>query len=194
MSLRPIGQRVAVKLVETDIFSAGGIIIPNKRNQHFNKLGRVLAVGDGKVGKDQHTMFVKKGDLCFFQLEEQQASNVSYVDREEGLIYFLHNLDMIGTLKRPVLELDSFHVVGSWILVKVAMRSSLSSSTIILPSSDNTTHELQTYTIVQVGSGVKLGVEVGQELSLARSRCNPIWLGQELYGWIEERFVYGAMA
>jgi co-chaperonin GroES (HSP10) len=191
--VRPLGQRVVVKLLETEIKTKNGVIIPNKLNESFNRIGRVIAVGDGRYQGQTYPIFVKPGDICFFQLEQQQAMNTSYIDREHGMIFFLHNLDMIGTLSEPSFDLEYFNVVGPWILVKVKMRSLFPDSKIIMPDSENTTHELQTYTVVQVGSGVKSEIKVGEEVSITRSRCNPIYLNHELYGWIEEKFVYGAM-
>lgn len=191
--LRPIGQRVVVKLVETEIKTKNGVIIPSKLDQSFNRLGKVLAVGDGHWQGKQYPIYVKPGDICFFQLEQNEAANTSYIDPEHGMIFFLHNLDMIGTLREPSFDLEYFQVVGPWILVKVAMRSQFSGSTLVLPNTENTTHELQTYTVVQKGCGVKSDINVGDEISLTRSRCNPIYLNRELYGWIEEKFVYGAV-
>ena len=191
--LRPIGQRVVVKLLDTEVKTKNGVIIPGKLDQSFNRLGRVLAVGDGLVRGQQFPMHVKPGDICFFQLEATEAKNTSYIDHEHGMVFFLHNLDMIGTLSEPSFDLEYFHVCGPWILVKVATRSLFKDSILVLPNIENTTHELQTYTVVQRGTGVKIDVKVGDEISLVRSRCNPIYLNRDLYGWIEERFVYGAI-
>jgi chaperonin GroES len=191
--LRPIGQRVIVKLVETEVKTKHGVVVPSKLDESFNRLGKVLAVGNGHWQGQQYPMYVKAGDICFFQLEAQQAKNTAYIDREEGMVFFLHNLDMIGTLSEPSFDLECFQVVGPWVLVKVAVRGN-PKSRIIIPQSENTTHEMQTYTVVQKGSGVKLDIKVGDELSIARSRCNPIYFNNTLYGWIEEKFVYGAMS
>lgn len=192
--LRPIGYRVVCKLVHpTEVVTPAGLFIPSNRKTNHNKLGKVLAVGNGVWFGKTRPMPVKVGDTCFFQLETNQATNTVYISREHGEVFFLHGDDMIGTLKKPVFDLDNFQVVGTWILVKVGLRSQIKDSKIVLPSTEDTTHEFQTYTVVQVGAGVSLPIQVGDELSLARSRCNPIYLSGELFGWIEEKFVYGAM-
>jgi len=191
--LKPLGQRVVIKLVDTEVKTKNGVLIPSKMDESFNRLGRVLAVGDGIVGGKPNPMFVKPGDICFFQLERLHAVNSSYVDSEHGLVFFLHNLDMIGILSEPYFDLEYFHVVGSWVLVKVALRSIFADSKLVLPQIENTTHELQTYTVVQKGTGVKADFQIGDEIALTRSRCNPIYLDRDLYGWIEEKFIHGSM-
>jgi chaperonin GroES len=103
--IRPTGQRVVVKLVETEIKTKNGVIIPSKLNESFNRIGRVLSIGTGWFEGTRYPMFVKPGDICFFQLEQQQAMNTAYVDREHGMVFFLHNLDMIGVLSEPSLDL-----------------------------------------------------------------------------------------
>ena len=191
--LRPCGQRVVVKLVEDEVKTKNGVIIPSKRAESFNRLGKILAVGSGWYQGEQHSMYSRPGDICFFQLEQQQAGNTSYIDPEHGLIFFLHDLDMIARLTEPSFDLENFPVIGPWVLVKVETRNMYPNSKIVLPQVENTTSELQTYTVLQKGDGVKIDIKVGDEISLARSRCNPLYLDRQLYGWIEEKFIYGAI-
>jgi co-chaperonin GroES (HSP10) len=182
-----------VKLVEDEVKTKSGVIIPSKRNESFNRLGRVLAVGSGWFQGRHNSIYSKVGDICFFQLEQHQAINTAYMDKEHGLVFFLHDLDMIARLTEPSFDLEYFQVIGPWILVKVETRGLYPDSRIIVPQVENTTAELQTYTVIQKGGGVKIDLNVGDEVSLARTRCNPIYLDRQLYGWIEEKFVYGAM-
>jgi len=191
--LRPCGQRVVVKLVEDEVKTKNGVIVPSKRSESFNRLGRVLAVGNGWFQGKHSPMYARVGDICFFQLEQHQAINTAYMDKEHGLVFFLHDLDMIARLTEPSFDLEYFQVIGLWILVKVETRGLYPGSRIIVPQIENTTADLQTYTVIQKGDGVKIDLNVGDEVSLARTRCNPIYLDRQLYGWIEEKFVYGTM-
>jgi chaperonin GroES len=67
MNIRPVQDRIAVKKLEEDSTSAGGIIIPDTAKQKPMK-GRVLAVGRGMRypnGAFQETE-VKVGDVVVF--------------------------------------------------------------------------------------------------------------------------------
>jgi len=67
MKLRPIDDRVVVKVVEAEEKTKGGIVLPDTAKEKPQK-GEVVAVGEGKLldnGKRQPPS-VKKGDLVLF--------------------------------------------------------------------------------------------------------------------------------
>ena len=51
MKLKPLGDRVIVQAVDEDETTASGIVLPDTAKEKPQR-GKVLAVGDGKVGDD----------------------------------------------------------------------------------------------------------------------------------------------
>ena len=51
MKLKPLGDRLIVKAVEEEETTASGLVLPDTAKEKPQK-GKVLAVGDGKVGDD----------------------------------------------------------------------------------------------------------------------------------------------
>ncbi len=67
MKIKPIGDRVLVEREEKEEKTAGGIVLPDAAKEKPQR-GTVLAVGDGKLGKDGRRipLQVKKGDKVYF--------------------------------------------------------------------------------------------------------------------------------
>ena len=67
MKLRPLQDRILVQRVEEETTTKGGIIIPDTAKEKPAE-GKVVAVGNGKVGEDGKRMAldVKKGDRILF--------------------------------------------------------------------------------------------------------------------------------
>jgi len=51
MKLKPLGDRLIVKVVDEEEMTASGIVLPDTAKEK-PQLGKVLAVGDGKFGDD----------------------------------------------------------------------------------------------------------------------------------------------
>jgi chaperonin GroES len=51
MNLKPLGDRLIVKATEEEETTASGIVLPDTAKEKPQR-GKVLAVGDGKVGDD----------------------------------------------------------------------------------------------------------------------------------------------
>jgi chaperonin GroES len=84
LSLRPLSDRVAVRRLEPETISAGGIVIPDSASEKPNQ-GEVLAVGPGlrlENGKVE-PVAVKVGDIVLFG---KYSSNEIKIDGEEVLI------------------------------------------------------------------------------------------------------------
>jgi chaperonin GroES len=66
-TLRPLDDRVVLKVLDAEEMSAGGILLPDNAKEKPQR-GKVTAVGDGKVNKDgkRHKPDVKKGDIVLF--------------------------------------------------------------------------------------------------------------------------------
>ena len=67
MKLRPLQDRILVQRVEEENTTKGGIIIPDTAKEKPAE-GKVVAVGNGKVGDDgkRVALEVKKGDRILF--------------------------------------------------------------------------------------------------------------------------------
>ncbi len=52
MKLKPLGDRLIVKAIEEEETTASGIVLPDTAKEKPQR-GRVLAVGDGKIGDDK---------------------------------------------------------------------------------------------------------------------------------------------
>lgn len=66
-NMRPLGDKVLVKLLENNTQTAGGIIIPDAAKEKTQR-GKVIAAGTGKLTQDGRVlpMAVKAGDTVFF--------------------------------------------------------------------------------------------------------------------------------
>jgi chaperonin GroES len=67
MNVKPLGDRIVVHREEAGEKTKGGIILPDTAKEK-PQIGRVVAVGDGRVLKDgkRQELQVKKGDKILF--------------------------------------------------------------------------------------------------------------------------------
>jgi chaperonin GroES len=81
MEIKPTRDRVVIKVVEPDVVSKGGIIIPDAATEK-PITGEVLAAGAGRLTEAGHTipMEVKVGDRVVFV---EQAGQLVKVNGEE---------------------------------------------------------------------------------------------------------------
>jgi len=96
MKIRPLQDRVIVKRVEEEEKTKGGIIIPDSAKEKPIE-GKVVAVGNGKLGEDGkvHPLDVKAGDRVLFS---KYAGTEVKLDGEEHLI--LREDDILGVLEK----------------------------------------------------------------------------------------------
>ncbi|MCS6959883.1 MAG: co-chaperone GroES [Pseudanabaenaceae cyanobacterium SKYGB_i_bin29] len=66
-SVKPLGDRVLVKVLEQEQKTAGGIILPDTAKEK-PQIGEVVAVGNGRVNDDgkRQPVDVKVGDRVFY--------------------------------------------------------------------------------------------------------------------------------
>ena len=95
MNFRPLHDRVMVRRIESDIRSAGGIIIPDTAQEKPME-GEVLAVGPGSRGEDGklHPLDVKAGDRILFG---KWSGTEVKIDGEELLI--MEESDIMGVIE-----------------------------------------------------------------------------------------------
>ncbi len=67
MNLKPLGDRLIVKAIEEEEMTASGIVLPETAKEKPQR-GRVVAVGDGKVGDDNERvpMDVSEGEEVLY--------------------------------------------------------------------------------------------------------------------------------
>jgi len=95
MKVRPLQDRILVQRVEEEETTKGGIIIPDTAKEKPQE-GKVVAVGNGKVGEDgtARPLDVKAGDRVLFS---KYAGTEVNIDGEEHLI--IREDDVLGVLE-----------------------------------------------------------------------------------------------
>lgn len=78
MTIRPLYDRVVVKRLEAEEKTASGILLALSATEKPD-MGKVFAVGEGKVGKDgqRRALDVKVGDKVIFGKYSGQTVNVN---------------------------------------------------------------------------------------------------------------------
>ena len=95
MKIRPLQDRILVKRIDEEEKTKGGIIIPDSAKEKPQE-GKVIAVGNGKIGDDGkiQPLDVKKGDKILFS---KYAGTEVNLDGEEHLI--IREDDVLGILE-----------------------------------------------------------------------------------------------
>ena len=95
MKIRPLQDRILVQRVEEEETTKGGIIIPDTAKEKPQE-GKVIAVGNGKVGEDGKVqpLDVKKGDKVLFS---KYAGTEVNIDGGEHLI--IREDDVLGVVE-----------------------------------------------------------------------------------------------
>ncbi len=94
MSLKPLGDRVLLKVIETEKKTEGGIFLPDTAKEKPQK-GEVVAVGTGKVTADgkKVPIEVKVGDKVIFS---RYAGNEVKDGEEKYLL--VNERDILGVI------------------------------------------------------------------------------------------------
>lgn len=81
MNLKPVRDRIIVRLVEADTVSKGGIIIPDAATEKPDQ-GEVLAVGSGRLTPSGQSIAleVKTGDRVLFGKYAGQTVKIDNVE------------------------------------------------------------------------------------------------------------------
>jgi chaperonin GroES len=95
MKLKPLQDRILVQRIEEEKTTKGGIIIPDTAKEKPAE-GKVVAVGNGKVGDDgkRIALEIKKGDRILFG---KYAGTEVKIEGEEYLI--LREDDVLGIIE-----------------------------------------------------------------------------------------------
>ena len=92
--IKPLGERIVVKVKEKDMKTASGIVLPDTAKEKPQE-GEVVAVGPGKMLESGKVapMEVKKGDRVLFA---KYSGNEVKVDDEDYLI--IRQSDILAVL------------------------------------------------------------------------------------------------
>jgi len=95
MKLRPLQDRILVQRVEEETKTKGGIIIPDTAKEKPAE-GKVVAVGNGKVGDDgkRVALEIKTGDRILFG---KYSGTEVKIEGEEYLI--MREDDVLGVIE-----------------------------------------------------------------------------------------------
>jgi chaperonin GroES len=95
MKLKPLQDRILVQRIEEEKTTKGGIIIPDTAKEKPAE-GKVVAVGNGKIGEDgkRIALEVKKGDRILFG---KYSGTEVKISGEEFLI--LREDDVLGVIE-----------------------------------------------------------------------------------------------
>ena len=96
MKLRPLQDRILVKRVEEETKTKGGIIIPDTAKEKPAE-GKVIAVGNGKLGDDgkRVPLEIKKGDRILFG---KYSGTEVKIEGEEHLI--MREEDVLAVIEK----------------------------------------------------------------------------------------------
>ena len=85
MKVKPLGDRVLLKRVETEEEVRGGIIIPDTAKEKPQE-AEVVAIGDGKMDEDgkRLPMTVKKGDVVL--IGKYTGQDIKINDEEHTIV------------------------------------------------------------------------------------------------------------
>ena len=95
MKLKPLQDRILVQRIEEEKTTKGGIIIPDTAKEKPAE-GKVVAVGNGKIGEDgkRVALEIKKGDRILFG---KYSGTEVKIEGEEYLI--LREDDVLGIIE-----------------------------------------------------------------------------------------------
>jgi len=175
------------------------ILMPQRRNQSF-QLGYVVKASE------KGAEVVNEGDLVLFQVMLNQAGipmSHAYPSEEHGILMIQHYKDLLGRLvsKKPVLTRNDFEPIGQWLLLEHTIKGKIDVTrdngevvTLEIPSTAQAYQNGGRFKVLRQGNQVGLGLTIGQEVIVNRTRANPIGFpDQSLLYYVDEPNILGAI-
>ncbi len=189
MQMRFFGPKVVITPVTEK--HEGLVVVPPGAGRHNYILGTVTHLGDGKTtGSDKvFESDLKVGDNVLVQTNDYMVQACTF--KEEGkLCMAVNEGDVIAKLTSLTIKLDTFNVVGHWVLLKPFTKFK---SELVLPDTvkDDATSEFTRYTLVQLGSKAQIRPTVGNEVIMDKGRVMPIQIQNETYYYANENSMLG---
>jgi hypothetical protein len=203
MSIQVFGHRALIEWWKPE--SESRLIQPDISGQHdVLRWGKVSAVGDGKLNFSVREQLagrgfqggpiqplVALGDRVCFEINDMIKYTQVYKRwRDKKDMIQLLQTDLIGRLKDDRVNIESFEILGDFVLVKPELRGS--GSPIVLPSTVAKSPEFVYYRVVQLGSTVDLPIAVGDEIIINHGKVNVLMLQAQDKGggWHNEDYGY----
>jgi hypothetical protein len=133
-------------------------------------------------------MWVKPGDIVMYQLGGPQIENSKFKLDGKPIKVF-HQGDCIAKLSSCKISIETFQVIGNWVLLEVRFDQGV----IIVPEKVAPSEDFKFF-VTQVGDGVKLPLTKGQQVIPERGRCLPIEINGTTYVYTHQDFIHGALA
>lgn len=190
MKFNLFGFRVMVVPVKE---KTGTIVVPSSASV-LHRLGRVVAVGNGRVpGQDKAEQpLVTEGDLVYFQSNDVLMANQTYWDGAEGYTN-LHQGDLIAKLTTNDLCFENFIMLGRWVLVAPRLETP---NQIIVPETVQDPTMIK-FTFIAEGNSANLGLRQGTELILNAGRVNAMRMRRDGnmadFAYVDRDFVLGTV-
>jgi co-chaperonin GroES (HSP10) len=178
------GERVALLPVPEEY--EGRIAVPDgHKSSKTHDLGQVAWIGDGMVDGKQRKMFVKTDEIVMFQMNAILGTN--YVYKVKGkVVLIIQQSDLLARLTGKVIKLDTFEILGHWILARAFASTAI--STIQIPDAHMKKDRFQ---VVQAGSEVT-NCKKGDWIIPNMQFCNALEIGsQGDYFYLSDNYVYG---
>jgi co-chaperonin GroES (HSP10) len=205
LNFKIFGDRV---LLEKATVKQGSIIVPDN-GQDLSRIGRIVALGDGKrpgvktLNHNGHyyqvtlkdvEMLVKVGDLVYFETNAVTAANTSYDMGNEILVNVSHG-EIIAKIKGRHLDgveitFDNFELMPDYVLVKPFMREPAPG--IVVPEVSKKAMTIY-FRVAKIGSGVTKDINIDDEIILTQGYCRPLQIEREDYGYIHQNEIHGVV-
>lgn len=183
MNFKLFGERVALEPVEQTY--SGKVVLPQSAARVFD-LGRVVAIGDGKVKDKTVPLRVKVGDTAVFQANMMVAHNCRHDFGPKSKFIFLLQQDLIAVLHGTEIKLERFQVVGHWVLLQP-----FDEVTGIIKTPDTATRPAR-YRAVQVGEDAPAEL-LDKEVIVEKTRVSKISIGDRELAFIHQANVMGVV-
>ena len=181
------GDKAVFKSITEEL--SGSIVLPQKAAKQY-ELGEVVAIGDGQVkdgygGYKIRPVLVKPGDIIWFQVNTMMASNNMF--RVDGQLYMtIVQHDMLARLKTAKVDIDTFEILGHWVLLE-GFEDKKKDSLIYIPDTVETPEvRMLRYRVKQKGS-LAVDIEVGQEVAIEKRAAQLVELNGKPYFYIDCR-------
>jgi len=168
MQIHLLGNRVLVKYVPST-HKRGRIFLPDVSEKHdTHRMGVVQVVGvDCKL--------VKVGDTVCFQVNDVMswAQVFKRLGDGEPMLHLLES-ELIGRVTGDEITLETFEVLGDFVIVRPVVRRP--ESTLVIPDQAALTPDMLHYMLEQQGSTVGLPVVKGQEIIINHGRVSRMYM------------------
>jgi co-chaperonin GroES (HSP10) len=182
-SIKPTKLRIAI--VKTDEQYEGIVVMPSNSNQQ-HKLGIVIAAGA------EITTGVEIDDIIVYQVNAMFEAGITHLINETSVL-FMHQGDAIGKLTSKIVTIDSFQILGDFILLDEVRIQKIGN--LYLPDSALPPPEFR---VLQLGATVKnsddplvQSIEIGDEVYIDRTRATGIRIGMKTFFYLPKTYLHG---